>query len=146
MRKRKPTKKTKPKTSGSSLLALAIALVCCCSPVLAEKKVKPGQTEAYALLAGTVYRPPGFALAGVELKIEPEQSESNGVRLKRLEAVTDARGEWSVRVPSVPAKWRVDVKVNGYRPEQRSVSVEGEHRVDLSIILEPARQPKEATQ
>ena len=60
------------------------------------------------------------------------------VKLKKAEAVTDARGEFAVRVPAVPAKWRVDVKVNGYRPEQRSVSVEGEQRVDLSIILEPA--------
>ena len=60
--------------------------------------------------------------------------------------VTDARGEWVVRVPPVPAKWRVDVKIKGYRPEQRSVSVTGEQRIDLSIILEPARQPQEATQ
>ncbi|HYI95807.1 MAG TPA: hypothetical protein VEX68_19860 [Bryobacteraceae bacterium] len=115
-----------------------------CSP----KKEKP-ETAAYALLAGTVYRPPGFALSGVKVFIEPEQSESNGVKLKKSQVVTDSRGEWVMRVPPVPAKWRINVKVNGYRPEERSVSVQGEQRVDSSIVLEPlvASTPsKETTQ
>jgi hypothetical protein len=86
-------------------------------------------------------------LAGAQVVVAPEQPEASGVKLKRTEAVTNGRGEWAIRVPSVPAKWRVDVKTNGYRPEQRSVSVEGEQRLELSIILEPANPlPKEATQ
>ena len=91
-----------------------------------------------------MFRPPGFALPAVEVVIAPEQPEVNGVKLKKSEAVTNSRGEFAVRVPPVPAKWRVDVKSNGYRPEQRAVSVEGEQRVDLSIVLEPVHPPKEA--
>ena len=68
----------------------------------------------------------------------------DGAKLKKAEAVTNFRGEWAVRVPPVPAQWRVDVKHSGYRPEQRTVSVEGEQRFDLSIVLEPIHPPKEA--
>jgi hypothetical protein len=76
--------------------------------------------------------------------IAPEQADSDGVKLKKSEVVTNFRGEWAVRVPPVPAKWRVDVRSNGYRPEQKSVTVEGEQRLDLSITLEPSKPPKEA--
>jgi hypothetical protein len=134
-RTKTPTTKTTKTRTGSRLLA--ILLLCAGVSVCAPKKEKP-ETAPYALLAGTVYRPPGFALRGVKVSVEPEQSESNGVKLKKSEAVTDSRGEWTVRVPPVPAKWRINVKVNGYRPESRSVSVEGEQRVDSSIVLEPA--------
>jgi hypothetical protein len=113
----------------------------------AAKKQKSRDASApYALIAGTVFRPPGFALPGAEVIVSPEQPEVNGVKLKKEKAVTDARGEWAIRVPIVPAKWRVDVKIDGYRPEQKSVSIEGEQRLDLSIILEAARPTKEAKQ
>lgn len=76
--------------------------------------------------------------------MSPEQPETSGVKLKKIQAFSDARGEWAVRVPPVPAKWRVDVKIDGYLPAQRTVSVKGEQRVDLSIVLDPALPAKEA--
>jgi hypothetical protein len=146
MKMRMPTKRTKKTRIGSSLAVLAIAALLCAPAAAGAKKEKSKATPAaFALIAGTVYRPPGFALPDVEVKVVPESSEAENVKLKKAEAITDARGEFAVRVPPVPAKWRVDVKVVGYRPEQRSVSVTGEQRVDLSIVLEPAGQPKEAT-
>jgi hypothetical protein len=140
--------KTKLTRIGSSLLIVAGTLLLSTSVAFAAKKDKPkAAPPAFALIAGTVYRPPGFALPGVEVKLQPEQSEVNGVKLKKIDTATDARGEWAVRVPPVPSKWRVDVKVSGYRAEQRTVSVEGEQRVDLSIILDPSGgPPKEAKQ
>ena len=139
------TKRMKATRIGSRLLSLTIALLCFAGAIEA-KKDKPEATEPFALIAGTVFRPPGLALAGAAVVISPESTESGNGKLKKIEAVTDARGEWAVRVAPVPADWRVHVKMNGYRPEQRSVSVKGEQRIDLSIILEPAAQSKEATQ
>jgi hypothetical protein len=149
--RKKRKKRTKKRTSGSSfvpgrlLIAIAFLVTLLCPAALSEKKEKQKAAAApFALIAGTVFRPPGFALPGAEVVIAPEQREVNGVKLKKAEAVTNFRGEFAVRVPPVPAKWRVDVKSSGYRPEQRSVSVEGEQRLDLSIVLEPVHPPKEA--
>ena len=117
-----------------------------CSPTAnAARKDRAKEASApYALVAGTVYRPPGFSLPGAKVTVSPEQPETSGVKLKKIQAFSDARGEWAVRVPPVPAKWRVDVKIDGYLPAQRTVSVKGEQRVDLSIVLDPALPAKEA--
>jgi hypothetical protein len=149
---RTPMKRTKKARTGNSFrlfIAVAAALAVCPALFAAEKnaKRKSEATAPFALIAGTVYRPPGFALPGAQVAVAPEQPEAGGIKLNKAEAVANRRGEWAVRVPSVPAKWRVDVKSYGYRPEQRSVSVDGEQRLELSIILEPANPlPKEATQ
>ena len=144
-------KRTRKKTSGSSrflhrsLIAIAFLVTLLCPAALPAKKEKQKAAAApFALIAGTVFRPPGFALPGAEVVIAPEQTDVNGVKLKKAEVVTNFRGEFAVRVPPVPAKWRVDVKSSGYRPEQRFVSVEGEQRLDLSVVLEPVNPPKEA--
>jgi hypothetical protein len=153
---RTKTRKTK-KTSGSSAasgcrrwIAIAFLVTLLCPAAFPEKKDKPKQAAApFAVIAGTVFRPPGFALPGAEVVVAPEQPEVNGTKLKKAQVVANFRGEFAVRVPAVPAKWRVDVKSNGYRPDQKSVSVEGEQRFDLSFVLEPtqnspAKGPKEA--
>src|SRR5688572_28831408 len=82
-RMRTRTKRTRATRTGSKLLA--ILLLCAGVTVSAPKKGK-AENVSYALLAGTVYRPPGFALPGVKVLIEPEQPESNGVKLKKTEA------------------------------------------------------------
>ena len=149
---RTPRKRRKKTRTGSSLrffIAAAVVAVTVCPALFAADKNDKRKSEAsapFALIAGTVYRPPGFALPGAQVVVAPEQPEAGGVKLKKADAVTNRRGEWAIRVPSVPAKWRVDVKINGYRPEQRSVSVDGEQRLDVSIVLEPTNPlPKEAT-
>jgi len=130
--KKKMRKRT---TSGSKLAILLLALsVLLVTPAAAEKKPKkPNASEAFSVIAGTVYRPPGFALPGAEVEITPETDGKS----KKMKAVSDARGEFAVRVPVVPMKYKVDVKSNGYQPQQQAVSIEGEQRKDLSFQLEP---------
>ena len=143
-------KKTRKRTSGSKpraglrLIAVAFLVALLCPAAFSAKKDKQKEAAApFAVIAGTVFRPPGFALPGVDVQIVPEQKEAGGVKLKKADVVTNTRGEFALRVPPVPASWRVNVKSSGYKPEQRSVSVEGEQRFDLSIVLEPTRPPKE---
>jgi hypothetical protein len=140
-----PMKRTKATRTGSKVIAVAAAIVLSAPLGFSAKKEKRAP-EVFAIVAGTVYRPPGFALQGVSVVVAPEQAEAGSIKLKKSEAITDARGEFAVRVPPVPAKWRVDVNMKGYRPEQKSVSVDGEQRVDLSFVLEPVGKPKETTQ
>jgi len=111
-------------------------LIFSAAPVLAEKKPKKGSEAAgpYSVIAGTVFRPPGFALAGADVEITPEAEG----KPKKMKAVSDARGEFALRVPPVPMKYKVDVKCNGYQPQQKTVEIEGEQHKDLTFQLEPA--------
>lgn len=130
------TKRKKRKT-GSSVLAFALLLLGGAQIAVpaGEKRQEP---PADAVIAGTVFRPPGLALPGAEVRIEPQARESGAVKLKRAEAVANTRGEFAFRVPTVPAEWVVHVKSNGYESQVKRVSIEGEQRIDLSFLLEPA--------
>jgi len=132
MRKRK-----KRTTTGNRLAWLALALfVFLAAPVAAEKKPKKsnGISETFAVIGGSVFRPPGFSLPGAEIEVTPE----SGSKSKTLKAVSDSRGEFAIRVPPVPMKYKVDVKCNGFQPQQQSVAVEGEQQTNLTFQLEPA--------
>ncbi len=126
-------------TTGSKLLPVAGLIIALLSvaPSWAKKKEKSA-AEPFAVIAGTAYRPPGLSLPGVRVRVRPGQTETpSATKLKPAETQTDTRGEFAIRVPAVPAKWSVDVSASGYQPQSKSVSIEGEQRLDLSFVLEP---------
>jgi hypothetical protein len=88
-----------------------------------------------AVIGGTVFRPPGLALPGAEVVITPQE----GDKPKKLKTVTNTRGEFAVRVPAVPMKYSVDVKASGFKPDEKTVVIEGEQRRDLSFLLDPVK-------
>lgn len=128
-------RRKRKKTGSSFWLPLASLLALSFPSVYARKQEKPA--AAFAVIAGTVFRPPGLALPGASLRIEPNEKEASGTKLKRADAVTDSRGEFAVRVPAVPSKWTVHVQATGYAEQTKDVVVEGEQRYDLSLQLEP---------
>lgn len=116
---------------GSSLvLLMALSL-----PAIAEKKKN---IEPYALVAGTVFREPGFALPGAEVTVtsNPEEGQA-AAKVKKMQALSDARGEFAFRVPPVTMRYTVRVTAKGYHPEEKSVSVSGEQRADATFELRP---------
>src|SRR5687768_3632884 len=142
-RTRTSKRKMKKKRIGSSgSIAFLLVLGLIAVPGVAKKKDKEKDQPfptAFALIAGTTFRPPGFALPGSKVRIEPRTTAFESIRLKPAESVTDSRGEFALRVPAVPMEWTVRVQANGYVPQVRTARVEGEHRVDLSIVLEPVQ-------
>ncbi len=87
------------------------------------------------MIAGTVFRPPGLALPDAEVTVTPKEGE----KPKKLKTVTNFRGEFAVRVPAVPMKYSVDVKAAGFKPDQKTVAIEGEQSRELSFLLDPAK-------
>jgi hypothetical protein len=130
------TTKKRKKTSGSSPSRLLPALAILAAWALAAAG-KSGKPEPFALIAGSVFRDTGFSLAGAELIVEPAPEAKAPVKFKRIKTVTDARGEFAVRVPSVPMRYTVSVKAQRYRLDKKEVSIDGEGRVELFFRLEP---------
>lgn len=108
-------------------------------PAISAKKNKP--PDAFAIIAGTVFRPPGFAAGGAEVLITPLPASEQKAKPKSIKLLTDARGEFSVRVSAVPMQYRVDVKMDGYQAQQKTVFIEGEVRQDLNFVLETESKP-----
>jgi hypothetical protein len=130
MKKRKRKKK---RTSGSRIFALAVLAVLCLLPAAAEKK-KP--VDSYGLVAGTVFREPGFALQGAEVTLEPNPETGQApINIKKMKASTGARGEFAFRVPTAAMRYEVHAAARGYSPQDKNVSVEGERHVEVTFML-----------
>jgi hypothetical protein len=131
MRKKKRTSGSRP---GRALVALALlaAGAAAASPARKNRKAEP-----FALIAGSVFRESGFSLAGAEVVVDAAPGAKPLAKFKRIKVVSDARGEFAIRVAPVPMRYTVSVSAGGFRPGRKEVSIQGEERVDLYFRLEP---------
>ncbi len=113
---------------------VAVLLLLCAFAAPAGSKKKA--LEPYALIGGTVFREPGFALPGAELTLSLASDQASP-KIKKQTAISDSRGEFAFRVPPAAMVYTVQVMCKGYSPQEKRVSVEGEQRVDATFTLSP---------
>lgn len=90
------------------------------------------------MIAGTVFRNTGLSLPGAEITITRMPSGEEKAKLRPIKAASDARGEFVVRVPAGPARYRVAAAARGYQTAEQTIEIQGEERVDLTFLLEPS--------
>jgi hypothetical protein len=98
-----------------------------------EKKQTGGASSA--IFAGTVFTGSGFALRGAEVLVTKDGASKGNENWK---AVSDARGEFFLRLPPGPAKYNVSVRARGLKPQEKQVSFEADERQEQNFLLEPA--------
>ncbi|MBY0504855.1 MAG: carboxypeptidase-like regulatory domain-containing protein [Bryobacteraceae bacterium] len=103
------------------------------TPLLVAQKEEP-----YALIAGTVFRPNGTSLPGVEVAISavPAEEGKKAKKPKVQRQTSNQRGEFSFRVPAKPMRYTLSVRTSGYKPLEKTVEVAGDERQDVSLMLE----------
>jgi len=130
-RTKKRKKRKRRKRIGISLLLLLIAIF-----PLAQAGKKTAEPELYALISGTVFRDPGFALPNATVTLTPNSSPgSSPTKIKKQQSVTNSRGEFVFRVPPAGMRYTVRAAAKGYRGEEKSVDVEGETRIEVTLSL-----------
>lgn len=131
MRTKTKKRRRKKKKTGISLLLLLVSIL---APAQAAKKTaEPG---SYALVSGTVFRDPGFALPNATITLTPNPTPSAApVKIKKLQAVANSRGEFVFRVPPASMRYTITAVAKGYHPEEKSIEVEGEARVEVTLTL-----------
>lgn len=110
---------------------LVVLLILSIAGFAAEKKEK--KQESYSIVAGTVFRPPGFSLAGAEVTLKPEKGSAQ-------KAVANSRGEFAFRVPSKFTSYNVKVKATGFEAQEKNIEIGIDQRIDLAFELTPARK------
>ena len=116
------------KRIGTNLALLLVALL----PLAAAPKKKPA-LDAYAIVSGSVFGDNGYALPGADVILAPEAQTQ---KTKPVEIVSDARGEFVVRVPPGPMHYTVSVSAKGFQSQRKTVSVEDQERVEVTFQLE----------
>jgi hypothetical protein len=98
----------------------------------AGAKKKP-ETE-HAVVAGTVFRDPGFALPGAKVVL----SRKGDPKAKKLqETVTNPRGEFAFEVPPGAATYVVTVSHKGFQSGEKEAMIAGDERIDVTLSLAP---------
>ncbi len=123
--------------SGSSFAVVLLAAVSALPAPAAQKKAaRKQQAPAYGIVAGTVFRDPGFALADAKVTLYAP----GGPKPKKLqEAATNFRGEFEFRVPPVAGTYLVRASSKGYRTEEKQTSVAAEEQVEVNLVLSPEK-------
>jgi hypothetical protein len=117
-------------------LRLAAAVLACILPVQAARK--KSLQETYSLIAGTVFSAKGYALPDADVVLAPDpQPDSVPLKLKKLQAVSDSRGEFAFRVPPGAMHYVISASAKGYRAAQKTVVLQGDDRVDVTFQLDP---------
>jgi len=100
----------------------------------------PAQTRraaaAYGVVAGSVFQESGYSLPNAQITLIPDpQASSSEGKLKKLESVSDSRGEFAFHVP--PMRYIVRVKARGFEGQEKPVELAGEGRIDVTFQLQP---------
>ena len=111
-----------------------LSLIAILSPAQgAKKKAEP---ESYALVSGTVFRDPGFALPNATVTLTPNPPEQTPPpKIKKLQTATNPRGEFVFRVPPSIMRYTVKASAKGYKEEEKVIEIQGETRVDVTLSL-----------
>jgi hypothetical protein len=84
------------------------------------------------VIGGTVFREPGFAFPGVEVRISPDPDTRS---LKPVKVRTNSRGEFAIRVPAEKQRYRVEAAAKGYRRQEKTIEIQGEERTEVTLTL-----------
>lgn len=131
-KKRKRRKRT---TIGAKpvvlLLLLAFALV---GPAgLIQAGGPPAQS---AVIAGTVFREPGFALPGATITLTVKTRPQGAKTPKTQKTTADGRGEFAFYVPPRKAQYLVTVSARGYVQQEKVVDInDSPDRMDVYFEL-----------
>lgn len=119
---------------GSSLATLALGVASFSSSVHAQRR-----TEApHAVVAGTVFHQPGFALAGARVVLTSIPDSGSSTKPVSQKAVTGERGEFAFRLPPTEAHYKISVSAKHFAGQEKTVEVRGEEQVETTFLLEPA--------
>lgn len=129
---------------GLAVVMLAAGLSCAASaqqpPQESKEKPKKDRQKAFAVVAGTVFRDPGFAFPGVVILLEPAPEGKASFKVKKMEAVSDSRGEFAFRVPAAAMRYNLTFQATGHHTEKRTVTISGEERQDIYVTLQAVKE------
>jgi len=121
--------------SIDAFLGFAILAGACAAMLAAGDKKKSSEPET--VIAGTVFRDPGYALPEATVTLVRRDDPKHK---KLSEMTTSPRGEFVIHVPATPAIYVVRAAAKGFRAEEKEASVTGLDRVDLTFTLEPEKK------
>jgi len=125
------TTKTRMRTTKIRATILAVVLLGSVSGNLAAQGNK--QKGETAVIAGTVFRDPGFAQGGAVVVLALKSSPTK----KLQEQTTASRGEFSFRIPAGPQTYVVSATLKGFQTAREEIEIQGLEQINATLLLVP---------
>lgn len=130
------------KSKSAVLLVPALCLVqgVLTQVLLAQKsKAKAGQkNEPYAVIAGTVFRDPGFAQPGASVVLALKSAPTK----KLQQQISSPRGEFTFRVPEGPNTYVITATLKGFQTAREEIEIQGQEQINATLLLIPESKQK----
>jgi hypothetical protein len=131
-----PRRKMKKRRRSINTFLRFAALAGVCAVLLsAGDKKRPNEPDT--VIAGTVFRDPGYALPEATVTLVRRDDPK---RKKLAEMGTNLRGEFVIHVPATPDVYVLKASAKGFRAEEKEATVTGLDRVDMTFTLEPEKK------
>lgn len=128
------TKTTRTRTTAKSRGAgLWVCLILAAFSPAASAQKKPGPQEPYALVAGTVFRDPGFSQPGAKVVLALEGKPDK----KLQEAISSPMGEFAFRVQPGANRYILTASLKGYETARKTVEIVEQEQIRATLMLFP---------
>lgn len=104
---------------------------------LPAQGVKP-KGEPHAVIAGTVFRDPGFAQPGASVVLALKSAPAK----KLQQQISSPRGEFSFHVPASPQSYLVTATLKGFQTAREEIQIQGEEQINATLLLVPESKDK----
>lgn len=91
------------------------------------------EAEPYAIVAGTVFRDPGFAQPGASVVLALKSAPTK----KLQQQMSSPRGEFSFRVPPGPHSYLVTATLKGFQIARQEIEIQGQEQINATLLLVP---------
>jgi hypothetical protein len=123
--------RTKSRSTYGLLPAVLLAIFLCVQSLPAQGTKQKSETSA--VIAGTVFRDPGFAQGGASVVLALKSSPNK----KLQQQITASRGEFSFRVPPGPQAYVVSATLKGFQPARQEFQIQGLEQINATLLLVP---------
>jgi hypothetical protein len=129
------TRRKSKSTPVFLLPALFVAQIGLVQIIGAQTKPKAGPD---AVIAGTVFRDPGFAQPGASVVLALKSAPAK--KLQRQ--ISSPRGEFTFRVPAGPNTYLVTATLKGFQTAREEIDVQDQEQINATLLLVPESKQK----
>src|SRR5579859_3263638 len=119
------TMRRKPK-SAAGLFLLPALFWAHSLPAQGHKQQAP-----YAIIAGTVFRDPGFAQPGASVVLALKSAPNK----KQQQQISSPRGEFSFHVPAGPQTYLVTATLKGFQTAREEIEIQDQEQNNATLLL-----------
>jgi hypothetical protein len=127
--------KTRMRRKSKPSLVLLLPALFLAQDLFAQGKQKAGPD---AVIAGTVFRDPGFAQPGASVVLALKSAPAK----KLQHQISSPRGEFVFRVPAGANSYLVTATLKGFQTAREEIEIQDQEQINATLLLVPESKQK----